>query len=230
MLSVLIVCRDVDVFLLRTIRSIESIKPQILIDISDRDEALGIRKNRLIQQAAYEWVFILDTDETVSPELVDEVKKLVTKSTSNIHGFQIPYSNHIFGKSARFGGESYSRVQLFRKQYGLFTPSPVHEYPVVEGRIEKTSGVINHYSYRSLWGILTKFTKYAWQVAGEKRKSHERVTLKKLIMYGPHMVWARAIKDQGWRDGWRGIVIALCFGYMETLTYWFLLWRNLIGS
>lgn len=229
MLSVLIVCRKVDKFLLKTVQSIEVIRPQILIDISEHNEALGIRKNRLIERAAYDWVLILDTDETVSPELIAEVKRLVTNTPSNIHGFKIPYRNHIFGKYVQYGGESYSRVQLFRKQFGVFTPSPIHEHPVIKGAIKKTSGFINHYSYRNLLETLIKFTKYAWQMAGEKRKSRERVTVKKLFMYGPHMVWARAIQDQGWRDGWRGIVIALCFGYMETLIYWFLLWRNLIG-
>jgi len=229
MLSVLIVCQRVDAFLLRAIRSVEPLEPQILVDVSDGKEALGIRKNRLVERAAYDWVFVLDTDEVVSTELITEVKRFVLNATPNVHGLQIPYRNHIFGMPVHFGGERYSRIQLFRKPHGIFTPSPIHEHPVVEGRIDNASGAINHYSYRSLWGTLSKFTKYAWQVAGEKRKDREGVTLKKLFMYGPHMVWARAIKDQGWRDGWRGIVIAICFGYMETLTYWFLLWRNLTG-
>ncbi len=50
--------------------------------------------------------------------------------------------------------------------------------------------------------------------------------LKQLFLYGPHMVWARFIKEKGYKDGWRGLVLALAFGYMEGLTYWFLLFRK----
>lgn len=229
MLSVLIVCRKIDDLLLRTIKSVEQLQPQILVDISaDQNKALGDRKNRLIHYASYEWVLVLDTDEVVSKELLREVREVVRINSSEFQGYQIHYQNYIFGKPARYGGERYSRTQLFRKNHGSFSPLPIHEYPIVKGKLGKLKGVIHHYSYVSLPQVLRKFTKYAWQMAGEKQKAHEHVTLKKLFLYGPHMVWARAIKDQGWRDGWQGVVLALCFGYMETLMYWLLIVRNLI--
>ena len=228
MLSVLIVCRQIDDFLLRTIKSVEELKPQILVDVSaDGKKPLGVRKNRLISESAYEWVLILDTGEVVSVKLRNEINDAIKKTSTDVHGYEIPYQNYIFGQPVHYGGEKYSRVQFFCKRYGLFTPVPIHEHPIVEGKIGKLTGVIHHYSYRTLPSILIKFTKYAWQMAGEKWKTHEKVTLKKLFFYAPHIVWARAVKDEGWRDGWRGVLIALCFGYMEGLMYWLLLWRNL---
>lgn len=230
MVSVLIVCRQVDDNLVRTINSVSPLNAQILVDISQKsNEALGIRKNRLIQLAAYDWVLVLDTDEVVSPGLIKEIEEIFNNPADTVSGYQIAYRNYIFNRVVKYGGENYSRVQLFNRNYGSFTPIPLHEHPVIKGNIVKLKGVIHHYSYVSLPQVLQKFTRYAWQMAGEKKKAHESVTLKKLFMYGPHMVWARAVKDEGWRDGWRGIVIALCFGYMETLTYWLLLWRNIIG-
>lgn len=230
MISVLIACREVDDYLIRAINSVSALQPQIIVDISFKsDEALGVRKNRLIRQAAHEWVLVLDTDEVVSVELIEQIKKVIKDSCDDVHGYEIAYRNYIFNKLVHHGGERYSRAQFFHKSFGSFTPIPLHEHPIIKGNIDKLKGVIHHYSYVSLPQVLKKFTRYAWQMAGEKKKAHEQVTLKKLFMYGPHMVWARAIKDQGWRDGWRGIVIALCFGYMETLTYWLLLWRNIIG-
>lgn len=230
MLSLLIACRQIDEDLLRTIKSVEKLHPQILIDIStDASSALGRRKNRLIENAAYEWILMLDTDEVVSQQLLQEIKEVVKRTLNDNHGYEIQYQNYIFGTPVRFGGELYARVQLFQKNFGSFTPVSIHEHPIVSGRINKLKGVIRHYSYVSLPKVFIKFTKYAWQMAGEKRKAHEGVTLKKLFLYGPHMVWARVIKDEGWRDGWRGIVIALCFGYMETLMYWLLLWRNIFS-
>jgi len=215
---------------MRTVKSVAFLNPQILIDIStDGKIPLGVRKNRLISCAAYEWVLVVDTDEVISERLVKEIDHIVNCASNDFHGYEIQYQNYIFNKPVNYGGEKYSRVQLFRKIYGIFTPVPIHEHPVVEGKIGKLKGVIKHYSYVSLPKVLIKFTRYAWQMAGEKRKAYEGVTLKKLFLYGPHMVWARAIKDEGWRDGWQGIVIALCFGYMESLTYWLLLLRNILA-
>lgn len=230
MISVLIVCRKVDNFLLRTINSVDDLSPQIIVGISESSSvALGKRKNELIQLAKYDWILFLDTDEVVSKELLSEIIQITKKSTSYINGYRIRYQNHIFGKRVFHGGEKYSRIQLFRKNYASFSEVPIHEHPVIQGTVDNLNGVIHHYSYVTLPKVLLKFTKYAWQMAGEKKKAGEGVTLKKLFLYGPHMVWARAIKDEGWRDGWRGVVIALCFGYMETLMYWLLLWRNIFG-
>ena len=230
MLSLIIICKDVDDSLIRAIDSMADLQPQIIVDISDKDtETLGLRKNRIIKDAANEWILLLDSDEVVSHLLLKEIKEVTQSASKVVHGYSIPYQNYIFGKPIKYSGENYSKVRLFRKSFGVVSELPVHEEIHVKGNIEKLNGVIHHYSYISLPQVLKKFTKYAWQMAGEKRKVHEGVSPKKLFLYGPHMVWARAIKDEGWRDGWRGIVIALCFGYMETLMYWLLLWRNLIN-
>lgn len=229
MFTVIIVCQQIEELLLRTVKSIEGLTPQILIDISLKGEPLGVRKNQLIRQAANDWVLILDTDEIVSPQLFKELKAVIKNSPPEINGYFIPYRNYAFGSSVKYGGENFSKVRLFRKIFGNVTHRVVHEEIIIHGKIGKIREAIYHYSYRSLRQTLSKFTKYAWQVAEEKLEARELVTPAKLFLYGPHMVWARAVKDEGWRDGWRGIVIALCFGYMEALTYWMLLWRKLFG-
>ncbi len=189
---------------------------------------LGIRKNNLISLAKGDWILLLDTDEIPSKELLDEIKDKVTNGPENIHGYEIPYQNYVFEKPVYYGGERYSKVRLFRKKYGTVTPVPIHEEVVVQGKIGKLNGVLRHYSYRNPWQVLVKFTRYAWLIAGEKNKKRESVTVSKLFLYGPHMFWARCIEEDGWRDGWRGVVLAKFFGYMEGMTYWLLLWRSLV--
>lgn len=195
---------------------------KLIIDTND-NEYLGIRKQNLVELADEGWILILDTDETVSPQLLTEINGVIKGAPEDIHGYEIPFQNYFFGQPVYYGGEKYSKVRLFRRKYGSITPVPIHEEVVVKGKIGKLKGVIHHYSYSTPWQVLSKFSRYAWLVAGEKYKAHERVTLKKLLMYGPHMFWARCIKDESWRDGWRGVVLALFFGYMEAIIYYFLL-------
>jgi len=196
--------------------------------IFQTENNIGKRKHELEKSVNGEWILLIDSDEVLSRELTKEIRETITNNPENIHGYEIPYQNYVFGKPVYFGGERYSKTRLFRRKYGTVTPEAVHEEVVVTGKIGKLKNPIHHYSYRSLPQVLSKFTRYAWQMAIKKHKSAEHVTLRKLFMYGPHMFWARYIKDQGWRDGWQGTVLAACFAYMESLMYWFLLWQNIV--
>ena len=176
-------------------------------------------------------------------------KNVIGRSDGLTVAYRIPYQNYVFGKPVFWGGEKYAKVRLFRKGFAKISLEPLHEDVIIKteksgfrlkGRndnfIGELKGIIHHHSYRSPWQLFVKFTRYAWIAAGEIReKEKERrldsrfrgndTTLKKLFLYSPHMVWARYIKEKGYKDGWRGLVLALAFGYMEGLTYWMLLFK-----
>lgn len=193
--------------------------------VFESDKNLGERKGWLIDNANRNWVLVLDSDERVSKELYKEIKKINDKT---IHGYRIPYQNYVFGKPVYYGGEKYSKIRLFQKNKGTIDPIPLHEEVRVKGKVGALQGVLHHHSYRSLRQLFFKFTSYACIAAGEKQKNKEHVTFAKLFLYAPHMFWARFIKEQGFRDGWRGFVLAFAFAYMEGLTYAMLLWRKIL--
>ncbi len=203
------------------------------------DVPLGDRKQELVERAKGQWILVLDADERVSPKLFQEIKSLI-HSPRRSHGlaslslppsevinpvaYRIPYQNYVFGRPVYYGGERYSKVRLFRRGYGSITPEALHEEIRVVGVIGEFKGKIRHHSYRTPWQLFVKFTRYAWVAAGmEIASPSERSRndmFKKLFFYGPHMFWARFVKEKGYKDGWRGFVLALAFGYMEGLTYW----------
>ncbi|MEK7166682.1 MAG: glycosyltransferase [Patescibacteria group bacterium] len=215
----------------------------------DRDSNLGKRKGRILHKARYPWVLILDSDERVSKELAKEIVALKKSRRLPYHGYRLPYQNHVFDSPVFYGGESYGKVRLFQKKSGKITKNPVHEEIFVQGTIGSFSGKILHHSYRNPWQLFTKFTKYAWiaeKMLREKENKYEldprwslpRTLMRgeddnlfiKLFLYGPHMFWARFVKDQGYRDGFFGFVLAGAFGYMESFQYWiyafFLYWKD----
>jgi len=188
-----------------------------------KETNLGKKKQWLLDKIGSQWVLVLDSDERVSPRLYKEIRDIVRSTSIDIVGYQIPYQNYVFGTPVYWGGEKYAKVRLFRKAFGRITPDKVHEGVDIQGKVGKTKGVIHHHSYRNPWQLLVKFTRYANTVAQIKRKQGEKVTLRKLLVYGPRMFWTRYVQDRGYRDGWRGLVLAGTFGYMEGLTYWLLL-------
>ncbi|MBI2404631.1 glycosyltransferase family 2 protein [Candidatus Gottesmanbacteria bacterium] len=188
-----------------------------------KNKNLGERKQWLITKARGDWVLILDGDERVSKELGQEIKKVISHNDT-IRGYHIPYQNYVFGKPVYWGGERYSKVRLFRRGYGKITPLQLHEEVIVKGEVGTLQGVIHHHSFRTPIQLFSKFTNYARIAAKEKKRHGETLSLAKLFLYAPHMFWARFIKEKGYKDGWRGFVLAFAFAYMEGLTYAMLLW------
>ncbi len=192
------------------------------------DPNLGKRKQWLLDQAKGDWILVLDSDERLSPQLRREIASIVkTDSGQTISGYRLAYQNYLFGEPVFTGGEDYAKVRLFRRGKAKITPLPVHEEVQVVGKISTLRGKVLHYSYRSLGQLFSKFTQYAKLEVRQKVLKKEKVTPAKLFLYAPHMFWARFIKDRGYKDGWRGFILAFAFGYMEWLTYWLLFFRSL---
>lgn len=189
-----------------------------------KEDSLGRKKNFAISKARGDWILMLDSDERISKKLHEEIEsKILTSESADCDGFHIKFLNHFLGKPMYFGGESYFKIRLFKKGKGSVTDVPVHEDVILEGRVGYLENRILHYSYRSLSQTLTKFQRYARIVAKEKFNAKEDVNAKKLFLYPLHMFYARFIKDRGYKDNWRGLLLALLFSYMEFLIYFNLL-------
>ena len=188
---------------------------------TDHTNDLGVLRGKALQIAKGPWIVTLDADERLSPELEREIRHVL--STKNAKdGYLIPFRNHLFGHSISHGGENYKMLRLFKKEAVVIRPNLVHER--YELKKEATQGnlssPIDHYSYRSLPQMFGKFTNYAIRDARQKYRKGEKVSLKKVALYGPHMFYARFFKDQGYKDGVSRIVLDGGFAYMEALTYW----------
>lgn len=248
-LSVVMITENAGDVIEETLKSIEGVWDELLVsDGGSIDETvpivkqyggkifllqgknLGERKQWLMRKAKGNWVLILDSDERVSDVLHDEIRQIVKnpQKSRGIAGYKIPYQNYVFGKSVYYGGEKYSKVRLFRKNKGTIDLFPIHEEIHVKGKVGVLRGVLHHYSYRSFAQLFGKFNTYARVLAEQKFERQERVNLHKLFSYGPHMFWSRFVKEQGYKDGWRGFVLAGAFGYMEAAMYWMLFVRGLM--
>lgn len=247
-LSVLLVAKNAEPLIGKTLESVREISDEVLVldnVSSDNTKAaskdfgakvftvagnnLGKLKNYLIRQATKDWILLLDSDEVVSPELNAEIKKLLKKKTHYFKAYRIPYQNYVFGRPVYYGGERYDKVRLFLKDAARVQNYHLHEDVILKEKPGRLLGKIYHSSYRNPWQLFKKFTAYASISSKIKQSQNEKLTFKKLFVYGPHMFWARFVKEQGWRDGWRGLVLAIAFAYMEGFTYCFLAVRTIFS-
>jgi len=183
------------------------------------DLNMGKKRQYALSKGKGDWVLILDADEELTKELVVEITKLINSPTK-YDAYYINFNTHLFGRRLKYGGENYSMLRLIRKNYAFITPDLVHEkYISKSKKISSLKGRINHYSYRTLLQMYSKFTDYAIREAKQQAKNKEKTSLKKIFLYPVHMFWARFIKDKGYKDGLFRIPLDLGFAYMEFLTY-----------
>ena len=107
----------------------------------------GIHRNYAYSQAKNKWVLSLDADELVSPELKEEIIRVVTEDTEHVV-FAVPLRNYIGGYWVRWGGwyPAY-KDRLFRKERFKYEEVGVHPRVIYEGKCGRLKGDIIHYSY-----------------------------------------------------------------------------------
>ena len=190
--------------------------------IQHRYEGEGAQRSYALAKMSTDWVLILDADEVVPLNLKKEIQ--TTIKTTLQDGFRIPIQSHLFGKPIHYGGEDYKKLILFRRKNGYSTKDEIHaHYNLHKGEVGELKHKLNHYSYLSMRQMFLKFTSYSYRLARQKKQQGEKTSFKKICCYGPHMFYARYIKAQGYKDGYSRLFLDILYSYMESLTYFLML-------
>ena len=115
------------------------------------------------------WVFVLDSDERITPELKSEILTVLESPMSN--GYLVPRLNSFFGKNIKTCGlyPDYS-LRLFNKKMGSFNEVAVHESVKVNGKVSKLRNHMIHLAYEDVFEFINKQKHYA--NLSEKKKKY----------------------------------------------------------
>lgn len=118
------------------------------------------QKNFAISQASHDWIYILDADERVTPEVRKEILNAVENPNEKV-GFFVKRSFHFSGKNIQYGGCQRDKVvRLFLKKYCKYE-GLVHETIKAKGALGFFKNKIEHYSYKSYDHYIAKMNHYA---------------------------------------------------------------------
>jgi glycosyltransferase involved in cell wall biosynthesis len=124
-------------------------------------DGYGPQKQFAADQARNEWVFSVDADEVISPELQQEISQLFKKEVQLFAGYRIPRSLYFMGRIMKYSGVSNEFIlRLYNRNKGGFTTVPVHESIEVKGDIGTLTGKIFHYSHRDITHLIDKMNLY----------------------------------------------------------------------
>lgn len=127
---------------------------------------------RLIAAAPDGWIFILDADERLSPELKRELRKAVDGNAGEFAAFAVNRREYMFNGFAKKGRMDLSPiVRLLRKGKFHIPPEP-HSTYVVDGGVGRISkGIIQHYNLTSFEFFMRKTERYLLDMPAEYKRA-----------------------------------------------------------
>ncbi len=147
-------------------------------------ESYGQQKYFAVSQAKNDWVWVIDSDEIATTEIIEEAKEKI--SSGKYVGLMVPISLVFVGKLLRFGNEfKKPHLRLFNRKYGNYNDSLVHEDVILEGKIGKLHNHVLHYSYYNIDDYFKKFNSYTTHAAQQMQSQNKNVNILSAIIKLP---------------------------------------------
>mgnify|MGYP001821705611 FL=1 len=167
------------------------------------------QKNHAIDQASYDWIFVLDADERIPPDLSKEIIGKV-KDPEGCVAFNIYRTFFFKGDIIRYGGWQTDKVvRLFRGDKCRYDGKLVLEKVSCEGRVGSMKQRMDHYSYQSREQYEGKLSFYAELQAKELIEKQKKFSWLHQIVKPAFRFFVLYIIRFGFLDGKRGFTLAL---------------------
>jgi glycosyltransferase involved in cell wall biosynthesis len=225
-ISAVIIARDVEATIGATLESLQDFAEVVVYDNGSEDRTLeiaepfpnvrvhegefigfGPTKNRAADLAEHDWVFSIDSDEQVSPELLESIAGCDLGDPAT--AYEVQRVNYLRGKPVRHSGWGGDwLLRLYNRRGTSVSDAAVHE--VVQappgGRVARLKGELSHDAVRELGQFLVKIDRYSELF----RKESPRLLPVPVIFLRSVWTFIRVYVFQlGFLDGWRGLVIAV---------------------
>jgi len=152
-----------------------------------------------------EWILWLDADETISPQLAQELRTVM--QDPKVHGLRFRRLDSFQGRVLQYGETGAIRLIRAMRQGSGTWRGAVHEILEVEGIVKELHAPLLHTPHASVSTFLEKIVRYAEVVACERRIPAWRSWVE-LFLFPPAKFLVNFFWRQGWRDGLPGFTMA----------------------
>lgn len=186
-----------------------------------------VQKNRALAACSQPWVLGLDADEAVSPELAASLRQLLSDASPIADGYEIDRRTFYLGQWVNHCWSPEWRLRLIRRGQAQWTGRDPHDRLEVSGNVARLKGDLLHYSYRDFRDHLERTIRYARISADSMEQAGGRCRWYNLVI-SPWLAFSkRLFLKQGFRDGWRGWIIAVTTFFSVFAKYAFLFEKEL---
>ena len=172
-------------------------------------------------QTTGDWIFWIDADERVTPELRDALLALKNKADGELaDGYEIARKTWYMGRWIKHSGwyPDY-QMRLYRKDKSYWDGVAPHQTARVDGRVDKLDGEFLHFTKRSLSEHASVTDSYATLAAEHIASNGKKVGAFSIFSNAMAAFFRTYIFKQGFRDGVPGLIIAGFTAYGVFLKY-----------
>ncbi len=183
-LSVVILAKNEEAFIERCLRSVSWADEQVMLDSGSTDRtveiatALGARvyqqqdwlgwaaqRTKAISLAQHDWVFVMDVDDIVTPELAASIQAVMRQPRRNEDGYSIDRRDDFHGvllPSIRRRSKLVNCVRLFNRRYSAYDSAMiVHEEVRFTGKAILLPGILLHWRGWKIDDQISALNRYA---------------------------------------------------------------------
>jgi glycosyltransferase involved in cell wall biosynthesis len=179
----------------------------------------GRQRNFAYSQARNEWVLSLDADERVSPELTEEIRRVLSEKNHQCNAYAIPIRSYLGKRWIRGAGHYGARIRLFRKDFFRYEEAGVHPKVLLNGDCGYMKHDIIHFAYRDFADLLNRFNRETDLEAEKWILDGRRVSLPNILRKVADRFLKNYFLKGGWRDGFRGFFMSTLHSFYQLLSY-----------
>jgi glycosyltransferase involved in cell wall biosynthesis len=166
------------------------------------------QKNFAAEQASHDWIFSLDADERVTPELAAEITTTLARGPSAA-GYRLPRVTFHLGRWMR-STDWYPdyQLRLYDRRRARWAGKYVHESVKADGPVEYLRNELQHYAYRDVAHHLETMDRYTTLAAKQMFEEGRRAGLFHVIVHPPAAFFRNYVLRGGFRDGKAGLIVS----------------------
>lgn len=237
--SVVIICKNSAQTIGKAIESCQSLTDDIIVvDSGSTDgtpaivmslhatlvettwQGYGTTKNIGNQQAKYNWILSLDSDEFIDAALIESISDIDFSNTSIV--YSVKRISYLGSKAVRYGEWGRGVIQrVFNKQVALWDNSPVHEEILFQTppREVQLRGFIHHFTSPDIATYREKLDKYAHLMARKYAEKNKPASGIKLWVSPLFNFIQNYFFRAGFMDGSTGLAIAKAHAWYTKRKY-----------
>jgi hypothetical protein len=161
----------------------------------------------------------VDCDELVTPELAEEIKKLLASNSVN-DAYSVPRRTFVGKKEIKYCGWYPDRtVRLFDRNKARFSDDQVHERVLGAAKIGEISHPLLHYSFSGLRDMIPKLNQYSDLSSEQMLAKGKCCNLIELFIRPFAAFFKTYILKLGILDGFEGIVVSATTSFLTFAKY-----------
>jgi glycosyltransferase involved in cell wall biosynthesis len=177
----------------------------------------GPQKQSAIDQAAHDWVLLLDADEALTPSAIAMIEATLAGPAAS--GYELPRCERMFWRwQHRLSKHNY-HLRLFDRRVHRMGEDPIHAAPRRDlGPVQRLDALFLHHGEIDIASKVERINRYTSGLSEERSRRMPGWWLKlRLLGYPPLVLLKHWLLKRQFMNGWAGWIAAVSQAYYAFL-------------